>query len=269
MRARSLLLTLAAAACVIGSRGVVEFRNHYPMAETDAVRIDLPDTPLLVRGDPDEVETDIRSRWFSVGGTPGDAEDIAAAARLDFQTEGRFAQLAADIPVADRELVDLEVDEIILPPDRDIETITGLGNVEVTHMTGNVSIDVLAGQVYVYGGDGGLAVRTGTGDVELLSRGVIDVYTGDGDLKLGQDGAGGNDIYAYTETGSIHLTLQSDANLDLKITALGDIRVQTGTVSTVTSQSFSRAVGNGLVRLWLDAPLGEVTVVMAAPASDP
>lgn len=250
-----------ASGCIVGSRGVVEIAAEYSVQNVNAVRIDLPDTPLSVRGDPTAAHLNLRARWFSVGGTIDVAEKNATAPSFDYQIDGGFALLQAVVPVDVREVVDLEVDSITLPVDRDIELHTGLGDVVVTHMEGNVSVDIDAGTVFIVGGAGGVGARTGVGDVEIHSPGNVDVSTGVGDVLVEQSGPGGNSVHVLANEGDVEVTLSSDANLHVKVDALGDIRIQTGTISTVTSGSFEREVGNGTVEVWITAPLGNVRVL--------
>lgn len=246
---------------MLGARAVVEVSASYSLSDIDAVRLELPDTPIDVRGVPEQSTLELRGRWYSTGGSESIAVENSEAPRLDFEVSGRFARLAAVLPLAERELVDLEVDEVTLAPNRDLEIWTGLGDIVVTHMQGNISIDIERGTIYVVGGAGGVAARTTLGDVEIHSPGPIDVSTGQGDLLLLQDGPGGNPIYARSDSGDIEVTLRSAQNLHLKITAYEDIRVQTSSVSTVTSESFERTVGNGTVDIFLEARIGSVTVL--------
>ena len=261
MRAAVLsLLVLSLGACALGYRGVVEIEAEYVLADIRAVRLDLPDTPITVTGAPASTTLHLTGFWSSVGGTSKSAADYAAAPRLDFAVDGRFAALTAVIPVDARELVDLEVTGVTIPSDRDLEIWTGLGDVQVAHVQGNISIDVGAGDVEVFGGAGGVAVRTGAGDIDIITTGHADGSTRRGRIHLVQEGVGGSDVILSALVGDIVVDLASDANLDLEIAAGGDIRVQTRTVSTVTRRRFSREVGNGGVKVWLEAPYGHVTV---------
>ncbi|MCA9659707.1 MAG: DUF4097 family beta strand repeat protein [Myxococcales bacterium] len=261
---RALIPTLLAAslglACALGFRGATEVDAEYSLDEIDAVRVNLPDTPISVLGDPEATTLSLEGVWYSVGGSRTVAADNSTIPLLNFALEGRFAELTAIIPTANRDLVDLEVRSLTLPPDRDLEIWTGLGDIEVAQVEGNVSIDVEAGHVTVFGGAEGVAIRTGAGDVEVETSGNTTAATDSGDVVIAQLGAGGNDLVITTGFGSIDVTLRSDANLDLDLKASGDIRVQTRTVSTVTSGAFQRAVGNGNVKVWLSARGGDVTV---------
>lgn len=263
----SLVISLGLGACALGYRGVVEVEAEYGLTDIDAVRLELPDTPIAVVGAPTAETLYLPGFWSSVGGTAKAAGDYAASPRLDFAVDGRFAALTAVIPVDARDLVDLEVDTVTLPSDRDLEVWTGLGDVQVTHVDGNISIDVGVGNVEVIGGAGGVAVRTGEGDIDVITPGNVDGHTRRGHVHVTQEGVGGNDVVMTAVVGDIEVDLAADANLDLEIAAGGDIRVQTRTVSTVTSGRFSREVGNGGVKVWLQAPYGHVTVRLREDAS--
>ncbi|MEZ4450021.1 MAG: DUF4097 family beta strand repeat-containing protein [Nannocystaceae bacterium] len=254
------LVTVPSIGCVIGYRGAVEVEGDFPLTDVDAVRVALPDTPIAVLGQPLATSLHIDGVWTSVGGSKRSAADNASAPALNFAREGRFGALTAVIPLQSADVVDLEVGSITMPDDRDLEIWTGVGDVEVAQMHGNISIDVDAGRVTVFGGDGGVGIDTGAGDLEIETTGNLDAHTGRGRIVVRQDGVGGNDVIVSTKRGDIEVTLRSDANLDLKIDAVGDIRVQTRTVSTVTAGSFAREVGNGTVKIWLTTDAGSVTV---------
>lgn len=247
-------------ACALGFRGATEVDAVYSLDEIDAVRISLPDTPMSVLGDPVGVSLEVEGVWYSVGGSSRAAADHSTAPSLFFAREGRFGELSAVIPTASRDLVDLELGEVRIPSDRDLELRTGLGDVDISQVEGNLSVDVDAGRVTIFGGADGIGVRTGVGDIEIETTGNTTASTGRGDVVISQLGAGGNDLIISTSYGSIDAVLRSDSNLDLNLEASGDIRVQTRTVSTVTTGSFVRTIGNGSVTVELRALGGDINV---------
>ncbi|MEZ4384311.1 MAG: DUF4097 family beta strand repeat-containing protein [Nannocystaceae bacterium] len=255
----SLLAASLGLACALGFRGATAVEADYSLAEIDGVRINLPDTPVTVLGAPLSSSLAIEGVWYSVGGSRAVAAENSTTPLLNFAREGRFGELTAIIPTEVRDVVDLELSEVRLPPDRDLEIWTGLGDVEVAQVEGNISIDVDAGHVTVFGGAEGVAIRTGAGDIEIETTGNTTATTDRGGVVVTQLGAGGNDLVITAAYGDIEATLRSDANLDLDLVG-GDIRVQTRTVSTVTSGSFKREIGNGSVKVWLSARGGNVTV---------
>lgn len=257
---RTILVVSLGLACSLGYRGVTSVEAEFSLDEIDAIRIDLPDTPISVLGDPVATSLEVEGAWYSVGGSASVAADNTAAPQFIFVREGRFAELSAVIPVASADLVDLELGTLTLPPDLDLELWTGVGDIEVAQVEGNISVDIEAGRVTIFGGAEGIAVRTGVGDVEIETTGNASVTTGRGDVRISQLGAGGNEFVITTNYGSIEVTLRSDANLNLDLRASGDIRVQTRTVSTVSQGSFVRQVGNGNVRIQLDARGGDIRV---------
>jgi len=252
------LTALTLAACVFGYRGEAEVTATYPLTGVDAVRIDLGPSPLIVTGDPMATGLELTGAWTSIGGNPKTARDNATTPDLVWSRDGRFAELRADIPLALRGQVDFEADEIRSPPDRDLELVTGLGDVHVVGVAGNLSVDVGAGHIEIDGGENGIAAVTGSGNLYIVSTGNIDARTGDGDATIAQDGQGGNDVIV-TAHGDIEVALRADANLDLRLRGR-EIRVQTRTVSTVQGGTFERSVGSGNVKIWLDAGPGNVRV---------
>lgn len=255
---------LALCACVFGYRGESEVEASYPLADIAAVRIDLGASPLTVLGDPMAPGLELTGMWQSVGGNAATARAQADAPTIEWATSGAFAELRAVVPLKLRGQVDFEADEIRLPPDRDLELVTRLGDVYVAAVDGNLSVDAGAGHVRIDGGAGGVAVRTGDGDLEIRSPGSIDASTRSGTATIWQQGGGGNDVVVRAR-GDVEVVLVSDANLDLQL-AGGEIRVQTRTVSTVTRGEFKRSVGGGSVKVWVEAGGGAIRVRLAEVA---
>lgn len=251
------------AGCVFGFRSEAEVEATWPLTDVRAVRVDLPRTPLTVVGDPMAVGLELRGEWRAAGGTEKVAKANARTPRLVFDVTGGFGRLGAVVPLAVDDQVDLEVEEIRLPPDRDLELITELGDVDVVGVVGNIGVDVEIGDVDIEGGDGGVAVRTGDGRVRVGSAGNMDLRAAHGTVEVWQTGPGGNDVVVRAG-GDVRVWLTSDADLDLDLQGR-EIRVQTGTVSTITSGSFRRAVGGGHVKVWVDAGAGHVEVRLGQP----
>jgi len=250
---------VALAGCVFGFRGEAEVEATYPLTDIDAVQIDLGATPLTILGDEMAVGLELAGAWRSIGGSSKVAREQALGPEIVWDTDLRVGRLLAVVPLKLQGQVDFEADEIRLPPDHDLVLETTLGDVYVFAMDGNISVDVGVGHVEIDGGAGGIAVRTGEGDLEIRSPGNLDVSTGRGNALVSQSGPGGNDLVVYAKGGSIEVVLRSDADLDLRL-AGREIRVHTGTVSTVTSRRFNREVGGASVKVWADAPQGDVLV---------
>ncbi len=256
------LAGVLAPACVFGFRGEATVTATYPLARVDTVRVNLGPTPLIVLGDTMAPGLELRGTWQSLGGTGDLAREQALAAAIRWSIAGNYGELWADVPIKLHGQVDFEVEELRLPPDRDLELETALGDVEVFAVEGNILADVGVGHVSIDGGAGGLAVRVGEGNLDILSAGHMDLVTGRGDATIRQAGPGGNDIVVRTDAGDIEIILTSDANLDLQLKGR-ELRVQTSTVSTITTSRFTRAVGAGSVKVWAEAPRGNVRVRVA------
>lgn len=259
--ARTSAISLAAAltvGCVFGFRGEATVDATYPLTGIDAVRIDLGATPLTILGDDLAPGLELKGAWRSVGGNAGVAREQALGASLVWARDAGFGELRAVVPLKLVGQLDFEVDEIRLPPDHDLDLTSALGDVYVFAVTGNIAVDVGVGHVEIDGGAGGIAVRTGEGDLEIRSTGNLDVTTHRGAARITQGGPGGNDIIVHA-TADIEIVLRSDADLDLQLEGR-EIRVRTGTVSTVTRKSFQREVGGGNVKVWADAAQGDVLV---------
>lgn len=264
---RSMVPALALAGCVFGFRSEAEVEATYPLEGVIAVRVDLPRTPLTVVGDVEALGLELRGEWRAAGGSAAVAKDNARTPRLVFEVFENFAELRAIVPLAVQGQVDLEVEELRLPPDRDLELKTELGDVSVFEIDGNLAVDVGRGDVDIVGGAGGIAVRTGEGRVAIESPGHLDVRAPRGTVTVTQTGPGGNDVVVRAG-GDVRVLLRSDADLDLDLRGR-EIRVQTGTVSTITRDAFKRSVGSGHVKIWVDAGPGAVEIRMAPPAPAP
>ena len=258
----SLLLLVG---CALGYRGEAPFTGEHALEGTDALRVELPDTPLTVvacaADDPESCPASLRyeGTWLSVAGSRQDARDAAATPTLVFERDEQFATLRAELPLAFDGTLDLEMGELRLPDDRHLELRTGLGDVEVRGTEASVVVDVGVGNVLVRGADGGLAVRTGLGEVDVETPGHAEVHTGEGHVTLVQTGAA-RDLRIRTELGNIEVTLSSDADVDLEIRTRGRILVRTPSITVVGSGRFARRNGDGSVRVELSSPRGDIVV---------
>ena len=252
------LAAILSVGCVFGFRGEASVDATYPLTDVDAVRIDLGATPLTILGDELATGLELKGAWRSVGGNARVAREQALGSALVWAADMGFGELRAVVPLKLTGQVDFEVDELRLPPEHDLDLVTALGDVYVFAVAGNIAVDVGVGHVEIDGGAGGIAVRTGEGDLEIRSPGNLDIATHRGAARVTQSGPGGNDIVVHA-TDDIEIVLRSDANLDLRLVGR-EIRVRTGTASTVTRGSFEREVGGGNVKVWADSVRGDVLV---------
>lgn len=254
----ALATTLLAGACVFGFRGEAEFSGAHDLAGVTAVRVDLPSTPLSVFGcDPDAPGTCAASlryegRWLATGGTRADARRHASAPALAFERDDALAWLQADIPLATRGLVDLELEAMELPGDRDLELHTDLGDVDVAGMTGAVTVEVGVGNVHVDGGDGGVAVTVDHGDATVRGAGDAFVTCEVGRVEIDST-ATGRDLFVHAPSGAVVVTLTSAIDVTYDIRAGGTIRVGTEAAVVVTDGHWRRRVGDGTAQVVITA----------------
>ncbi|HGG56494.1 MAG TPA: hypothetical protein ENK31_01725, partial [Nannocystis exedens] len=123
---RTIMVASLGLACALGYRGITSVEAEFSLDEIDAIRLDLPDTPISVLGEPTATSLKIEGAWISVGGSARVAADNTTAPEFYFAREGRFAELSALIPIASTDLVDLELGSVTLPIDRDLELWTGV-----------------------------------------------------------------------------------------------------------------------------------------------
>lgn len=264
-RARDLITLLCASACVLGYRGEAMLAASWDLAGVIAVRIDLPSTPIEI------VACDVAApvacpetlalggRVLSTGGTAKEARSHAEELGLLFERDGGLASLRAEVPLDVRGLVDLEIERIALPGDRDLDVRTSLGDVAIVGARGAVAVDVDTGDVAIEDGDGGVAVRLGRGRIDVATRGDVDLRDEAGDVELVQTGDA-RDVYIRADAGNVRIELADDADLDLDLTAGGTIRVTTETVVSITGGELRREVGEATTRIEVHAS-GDVTIV--------
>lgn len=272
---RSWILGLLASACVLGYRGEADFSASHDLGGIDEIRIELPDTPLSVSGCAAGTEgcpevLAYEGRWVALGGTKSDAEDNAVAPRLRFTQADGFAALQADVPLSREGLVDLEMDEVRLPDDRDLDLRTGVGDVEVVGIVASVLVDVDVGDVRVIGADAGLGVHTGRGRIEVETPGHAELESDLGSIEVTQTAAPGTgtanarDLTVRAGGGDVVVHLASDGDITLVVRADGTIRVSTPAIATVTSRALERRTGNGAIRIEIDAA-DDVLIDLAEP----
>jgi len=263
---------LAAGACVIGFRGKAAVSGEHDLVGIDEVRIELPDTPVdVVACTPIDPESDgdpalcpetlaYRAVWSSTAGTAKDAEDNAAKPSIAVAREDGFLRMGAIVPISVAGLVDLELETIELPADRDLHIAGGVGDIAIDGPAATVTVEIDVGDVDVIGGDEGLAVNTGQGAIEVVTAGHADLRTGRGSVVVEQT-VGSRDLLVHTAEGNIDVTLAGDVDVDLVVRATGSIRVDTPQITTITRRTFERRVGTGAVTIELVTGRGSVEIV--------
>jgi hypothetical protein len=260
MRARTtslVPLALALVGCVFGWRGEAELVGDHDLAGIRTIRIDLPSTPMTIDAceplAPGACPERLRyvMRVLATGGSEADARAHATKPALVFETDGALGRLQADIPLAVRGLVDLELDAMELPADRDLDLHMGLGDIDVHGVRGAITIDVDRGHVVVDGGDAGIAVRLGVGDIEVHTAGEVDLDTRSGNVDIVQDG-GARRVFVDAD-GDVSVELASSDDLELDLVAGGSISVTTTSVVALADHELVRTVGAGTIRVEIRA----------------
>jgi hypothetical protein len=262
------LLFGSALACVVGARARAPFSATHDLSDVAELRIDLPSTPITVtacNADVPEVcpQTLVYTgSWVSTGGTRSDARAHAERPSVVFERAAGFGELRAMVPTSVAGLVELELEEVIVPSDRDLDLRTTLGDVVVFGTVAAVSVDIDIGDVEIRGGDGGVGIRLNRGQVAVTTAGHVDVRSGRGSIEVVQT-AGARDVYVDVDAGDVRLEVGDDANLDLTVEAGDDILVRTPSIRAVTSGNFSRRTGTASVRIEIHTGAGDVEIVAA------
>ena len=169
--------------------------------------------------------------------------------------------MRAEVPLSVFGIVELEMDAITIPDDKDLEVRTSVGDIEIVGPTGAIACENDVGDIVVRGGEAGVAVRTDEGDVLVETAGAASVDAGRGDVDLVQV-SGPRDVLIDVERGDITVQLTDAGNIDLRIRA-EDIRVRTDVINVITSRSYERRTGTGAVVVDLRTDSGQVEVSLA------
>ena len=255
---------LLLAGCSLAARAEGAFEAEQDLAGVSALSIDLPSTPIAVRGCDGTVEEScpdalvVEGRWHSTGGTPGEARRNATRPSVDFETFEGLMRMSASVPLDVEGLVDLELDTVGLPSDIDLEVRTSLGDVDVQAMTGTVLVDVETGDVDVKGEMRSTGVHVGEGQVSVEGPGPIDVRVARGGVRV-EHTAGAAETTIVATAGEVELVLGSDEDVDLRIESPGRIRVQSDAFSAATTGLYRARSGTGSTRIDIRAG-GDVAV---------
>jgi len=266
---RRCLAIVSFSACVLGFRGEAPIDASHDLDGIVAVLVDLPSTPIeIVACDPAApavcpATLSYHGRVLATGGTDDEARDHARALTLVFERTDGLASLRADVPLAVRGLVELEIDRMALPGDRDVDVRTDLGDVTIVGVRAAVAVDVGIGDVAIEDGDGGVAVRLDDGALDVRTPGDADLVVDDGEVVLVQTGDA-RQVHVRTGEGDVRIELADDADLDLDLRADGTIRVTTDTVVAIADGELVRRVGDATTRVEVRAG-GDLEIVRRAP----
>ncbi len=258
MKRRSLCILLLGLGCSLGVRAQGAFEAEVELSGAQALSIDLPSTPVSVRGCdgavpescPDAVR--LSGRWHAIGATASEAKRSAARPSIAFEADGEWLRMRAEVPLSVQGLVDLELGEVVLPHGTDLEVITALGDVQVRAMTGSVLVDVEVGDIDVRGEMRSTGVHVEQGQVVVIGSGPVEVHAERGGVRVEQT-AGADDVRIVAPGGGVELRIGSDIDVDLRVQTPGAIRVQTDAFSAATSGLYRDRSGTGATRIEVDA----------------
>lgn len=258
------LAALLLVGCTAGSRAQGVFEAEFDLRGVDSLTVDLPSTPVSMRGcDPTVPEScpravQLEGRWHAVGATAREARAHAARPALTLDIEDSLGYLSADVPTEVLGLVDLELDTAVVPEDIDLEVRTRLGDVTLRDLAGSVLVDVEVGNVDVRGMATAVGIRVEDGDVSVDGPGVLEVHARHGGVRV-QQTAGAAATTIRAPGGDVVLMLGDDGDVDLRISTRGRIRVQTDAFATSTSGLYRARSGDGATAVDIEAG-GDVTV---------
>lgn len=250
--------------CAVAARAEGAFEAEPNLVGVHSLSIDLPSTPISVRGCDRAVEEScpdalrVQGRWHATGGTPADARRNASRPAVEFDTFEGFMRMSAHIPLDVEGLVDLELDAVGVPSDVDLEVRTSLGDVELRAMTGSVLVEVDTGDVDIAGDMLSTGVRVGEGQVRVEGPGPIEVLVDRGGVRV-EHTAGAAETSIVASDGDVDLLLGDDVDVDVRIESPGRIRVQTDAFSAATTGLYRVRTGTGSTRIEVRAG-GDVAV---------
>lgn len=258
MKLRPLGVLVVSVGCSLGVRAQGAFEVEVELAGSEALSIDLPSTPVSVRGCdgsvpescPDAIQ--LAGRWHAIGGTASEARRTASRPSIEFKADGRLLRMRAEVPLAVQGLVDLELAEVVLPGTTDIEVITSLGDVQLRSMTGSVLVDTTLGDVEIRGEMRSSGVHVEEGQVVVIGSGPVDIDVAHGGVRVEQT-AGAEDVRILAPRGGVELWLGSDLDVDVRVQTPGTIRVQTDAFSAATSGLYRDRSGTGAIRIDIEA----------------
>ncbi|MCR9161226.1 MAG: hypothetical protein ACE37F_12815 [Nannocystaceae bacterium] len=265
---RRWLFGLLLAGCSLGARAQGAFEVERDLSGVQALSVDLPSTPIAVRGCDRVVPEScpeallVQGRWHATGGTPSEARRNATRPSVDFETFEGLMRMSATVPLEVEGLVDLELDGVGLPSDVDLEVRTSLGDVEVRAMTGSVLVDVEVGDVDIQGEMRSTGVHVDEGQVLVEGPGAMDIRVERGGVRA-EHTAGADETTILAPGGDVELVLGDDADVDLRIESPGRIRVQTDAFSAATTGLYRARSGTGATRVEIRAG-GDVSVRLSA-----
>jgi hypothetical protein len=268
--ALALLVLTCGQGCILGVRGEAGFEAEHRLEGIEALRIDLPSTPLHVFACDAEVPRvcpevlRYSGVWRTVAGHGRDARSRARRPTLELERLDRLAELRAIVPFDVRGTVDLEMDDLELPDDRDLEIRTDTGSILLVGSRGSAAVDVERGDVEIIGSDAGVGVSVGVGHVRVASPGHADVNVGVGDVEIEQTG-GPRDLHVVVDRGDVRVTLAADFDLDLDVRAPGEIRISTPNIVAITRDRLHRVIGAGRTRVRIATARGNVNIGIVSP----
>ncbi|MEE9382208.1 MAG: hypothetical protein V3V08_02190 [Nannocystaceae bacterium] len=244
--------------CVMGYRGEETFAETHDAGPMRSLLLDLPATDVNLDGVAGATSLGWEGSWFSTGGTQKIATQNAQRPDFFYSRLDGVAELRAFVPLDVENLVDLELRRILVPADVDIE-LTGVHpKVDITGVDGHLFVDLQRGDVTINGSETGNYVRTGLGSITVTSSAAIDAATRWGDIVLDQTVSGG-DVIATAGNGSIEVLFADVSNVSFQIDTGGRVDIRTADLVQVSSGQLVRELGDGTVRVILEAS-GDVIV---------
>lgn len=154
---------------------------------------------------------------------------------------------------------------VTVPAGRSLSLNLGVGNVEVSNVEGELSVDTHSGEVRARGTSGELDVDTGSGSVRVTdARGSVGIDTGSGRVTV--QGFDGEDLSVDTGSGRVEASdvRARDVNVD---TGSGAIEL-----SRISARELLTDTGSGSIRLdltsdveSLEADTGSGSVTLGVP----
>lgn len=183
---RASLLLLAAAAALLVTSPAMAGTDHtsrtYHVTGRPDLHLVAEDGHVQVRpGPPGEIQIDVETEGWRIGNGGVRIQESQSGNHVDFEVrEPRHWGLGFSLEIRKRVTI-----SVVVPPELDLNVVTGDGSVEVGDLRGRLMIHTGDGRVAATNLSGETELESGDGSIEALGiEGELSGKTGDGHIRV-------------------------------------------------------------------------------------